>query len=95
MGDLEVDTTMLRTTGRALRFVATELESAESIADGYAAVVGHARLADRMREFGSNWENNHKDIIESIGGLADLSTGAGEAAEQIERELKATLTGTA
>lgn len=93
MGDLEVDVPMLTETGHALRFVATELEGAPDIADSYADALGSPKLRDRVHEFGSNWDNNRKEIVGAIQGLADLSTGAGEAADQIERELRATLTG--
>lgn len=93
MSDLEIDYGMLRETGHALRYVATELEGAKDIAEGYRDAVGYGPLSDRIHEFGSNWDIHRKEIIEAVSSLADVSTGAGDAADKIERELVDTLTG--
>lgn len=93
MGDLELDTTALDECGRSLRLVQQELEHAQSIADNYAATVGHGGLADRLHDFAGNWDDTRDEMLGSIKGLGDAARGIGKSFEEIETHLVAALEG--
>lgn len=93
MGDLELDTAVLDECGRSLRHVQQELQHAQTIADNYAATIGHSRLADRLRDFAGNWDDTRGEMLESIKGLGDAARGIADSFEDIEKHLVAALEG--
>jgi hypothetical protein len=93
MGDLELDTTVLDECGQSLRLVEQELEHAQTIADNYAATIGHPKLADRLHDFAGNWDDTRDEMLDSIKGLGDAARGIGKSFEDIETHLVAALEG--
>jgi len=93
MADLELDTTALREAGNSLRLVQQELDHAQTIADNYAATIGHPDLADRLRDFAGNWDDTRDELLESIKSLGDSARGIADSFEQIETELVRALEG--
>jgi hypothetical protein len=93
MGDLRIDTDVLVEAGRALRLVANELEHANANSDRAAEAVGHAALADRVREFAHNWDDRRQKILDNVATLAGASTGIGEAFDQLETDFVTALRG--
>ena len=56
MVNLSLDTTELRNRSKSLRATASLLDDARIDALDVASVVGHDKLAGKVREFGNNWD---------------------------------------
>lgn len=93
MEQLRIDTDMLREAGRQLRFVADEFSHANANSDHVAEAVGHPGLADAVRSFAHSWDDTRKEIVKSIGTLANTASGVGDAFDKLEHEFAASLRG--
>ena len=91
--DLAISTAKLQELGRKLRFIATEFENAEKIADNYREFVGHDGLAEKLEEFADNWDDTRESMTEAIASYGEAAQKAAELFEELETELVATLTG--
>ncbi|MGN8244383.1 hypothetical protein ACTHAM_001286 [Cellulomonas soli] len=90
---LTVDTAALREAGTSLRTVASEFDGANANSDDVASHVGHAGLADCLRDFAHGWDDRRGKMVESIAGLADACTGIGDGFEDLDAEFARALTG--
>lgn len=92
-GGLTLSTDELIEAGRSLRTVATEFEHANVRSETVAGAVGHADLADRVREFAHGWDDRRAKMLGNVQSLAQSCTGIGEAFEGLETDLVAALEG--
>jgi hypothetical protein len=90
---LEVETAVLREAGRSLRAVHEAFTGARDTADVGSDVIAHARLRDRLHDFGANWDRRRTEMATMIEGLGTAAEGAATAYERIESELVAALQG--
>ena len=70
MANLSLDTTELRNRSKSLRATASLLDDAKIDALDVAAVVGHDKLAGKVREFGDNWDTTRGRFREHLEALA-------------------------
>lgn len=92
-GRLTLDTVALREAGSGLRLVAQEFDDANAATDDLAAALGHARLADRVRDFAHGWDDRRAEMVGSIAALAEACTGVGEGFEGLDTDFAAALKG--
>ena len=85
--DFRVDTEVLRSTGAQLRDIVDALKGAKDDAATLAGHVGHGGLAGKVREFADNWQSRRQEMLETIGGLGEVSEGVGIAFEEWDSEL--------
>lgn len=93
MGDLVLDTEQLQQLGADLRLVGEEFKHANNRSDDVADDVGHEGLGDAIREFAHNWDDKREKMLEDISKLSEAAIATGEAFEELETELVATLEG--
>lgn len=93
MADLEVNTTDLIATGVALRYLADELKNAENIVKDNMAALGHPELAEQLDEMQGTWDDRRNSLVKDIKTVGKVAKKAGEAFEEIEKELVAALEG--
>lgn len=70
MADLDIDMAELRARAAALRGTCAKLRAVRSEAGEIAAVVGHDRLAGKVREFGDAWDITRGKIADQLEYLA-------------------------
>ncbi|MPV37180.1 hypothetical protein [Georgenia subflava] len=92
MADIDVDTELLRATGRQLGDIVETLKGAKEDAADLAAHVGHGGLADRVRDFADNWQSRRQEMVETIAGLGSVSENVGIAFEEWDSELARAIT---
>lgn len=90
---LQVDTAILEDAGSQLRVVATEFNSADDYAAQVAAAVGHAGLADKVRESSTSWDDNRTKLFEQIGALAEACSSIEENFTALDTTFAATIRG--
>ena len=93
MAKLRLDTEALGGGGHDLRTVARELDTADATSAGVADAVGHAALADRVRDFAQGWDGRRAEMLEEVARLADACTGIGDTFERLDTEFAAALKG--
>ena len=93
MGDLVLDTDQLKQLGTDLRLVGEEFKHANNRSDDVADACGDDDLADAIREFAHNWDDKREKMLADIGKLAEAAIATGEAFEQLETDLVASLEG--
>ncbi|MGP4110665.1 hypothetical protein ACTWP5_07080 [Streptomyces sp. 4N509B] len=93
MSDLRLSTDDVRELGEKLRFIATEFEGANDIAEEYGEAVSHGDLAHELEQFAENWENKRGELMEGLQELANAAVGAAEGFEGLERALVDALEG--
>ena len=92
---LQVDTVVLVDAGSQLRVVAAEFNSADDFAAQVAASVGHAGLADKVRESSTSWDDKRTKMFEQIGGLAEACSSIGDNFNQLDTAFAAAIRGEA
>lgn len=92
MPDIEVDTDLLRTTGSQLMDIVDALSGAKDDAAALADHVGHGGLAGRVRDFADNWQSRRQEMLETIGGLGEVSRDVGIAFEEWDSGLADAIT---
>jgi hypothetical protein len=93
MSDLRVTTDEVRELGDKLRFVATEFENAEDIAEDYGEMVSHSGLADELESFADNWDAHRAKLMENLKSFYETAKQAADAYDEVEQELIKALEG--
>lgn len=91
MGHLRLSTDELIAVGTDLRTVAAELHDASTTSTAIADAVGHAGLAEKVRDFAHGWDGRRAEMLEEVARLADACTGIGENFERLDTEFTAAL----
>lgn len=92
MGQVKVDTVLLKEAGGQLRDIVDTLMYANDDAGELAEHVGHRGLAGTVRDFAENWQSRRQEMLEVIGSLGEVSEGVGIAFEEWDRELANAIT---
>lgn len=88
MVNLSLDTTELRNRSKSLRATASLLDDAKIDALDVASVVGHDKLAGKVREFGNNWDTTRGRFREHLEALAKTFDAIAETFEDLDRDLE-------
>jgi len=91
MPDLQVDISELRSRSKSLRATAALLDDAKIDALDIASVVGHDKLAGKVREFGNNWDTTRGRFREHLEALAKTFDAIAETFEDLDRDLETAL----
>lgn len=87
MPDLKLDTTELRNRSKSLRATAALLDEARIDALDIASVVGHDKLAGKVREFGNNWDTTRGRFREHLEALAKTFDAIADTFEDLDGKL--------
>ena len=102
MPNLKLDTTELRNRSKSLRATAACWTMRRSTPLDIASVVGHDKLAGKVREFGNNWDTTRGRFREHLEALAKTFEAIAETFEDLgqrpreraeEKEIMSTLPG--
>jgi uncharacterized protein YukE len=88
----KVDTEQLRESAKALKLISSEFTDANDNSDALANAVGHAELADHVRNFAHNWDERRKEMLEVIEDLRKTMTDGAETVEEADAGLATSLT---
>lgn len=87
MADLVIDLGELRQRVTSVRMVAQRLSAVGSDASGIAGVVGHDRLASKVRDFGSKWSVRRQKLVEQLNAIANVLEAIAQTYEDLDRDL--------
>lgn len=87
MPDLKLDTTELRNRSKSLRATAALLDEARIDALDIASVVGHDKLAGKVREFGNNWDTTRGRFRDHLEALAKTFDAIADTFEDLDGKL--------
>ncbi len=87
MPNLKLDTTELRNRSKSLRATAALLDDAKIDALDIASVVGHDKLAGKVREFGNNWDTTRGRFREHLEALAKTFDAIADTFEDLDGKL--------
>jgi hypothetical protein len=90
---LIVDTEFLRDTGAQIATVKAEFENAKTNSEDVAAAVGHPGLAERVREFASNWDQRRSELVEQLATVHGNLVTAADGFEATDTELAIAIEG--
>lgn len=90
---LRLDTSALRSAARSLYVISAEFVGAETYAQEVGDVVGHAGLAERLREFAEGWRIRRGEIEATVVGLAEVLMTTVNSFEGIDAELASNVRG--
>ena len=76
-----------------LAAVKAEFESGDSSASATAEACGHARLADKVTSFASNWNDRRARLAEQITELGEALSRIDETFTEVEGQLEGAVTG--
>ncbi len=72
MSDVKIDLDGLEATATKARGLAGEFDRAERIADGLGAATGHARLSNKISDFGGKWDIARRDLRDGLNAQTDF-----------------------
>ena len=87
MPNLKLDTTELRNRSKSLRATAALLDDAKIDALDIASVVGHDKLAGKVREFGNNWDTTRGRFRDHLEALAKTFDAIADTFEDLDGKL--------
>ncbi|MGP3971781.1 hypothetical protein [Streptomyces sp. 6N223] len=93
MADVILTIEDIRELGRRLRFIATEFEGANDIAEEYGESVAHDDLAHELEQFAENWEITRGELMQKLQELAEAASGAADGYSGWEQALVDALEG--
>lgn len=92
MADLRIDLDGLEKADSQLGRVERAFEQSDSIAAGVADLVGHAGLAQRVRDFSHAWEIHRDDMLTGVRVVRQTLTRIHDDFVAADGELQASLT---
>lgn len=95
MADLAIEMSELRARAAALRGTCAKLRAVRSDAAEIAAVVGHDRLAGKVREFGEAWDITRGKIADQLEYLAKTFEAIDDTFTDLDNDLATELRRTA
>lgn len=90
---LNIDGAGLDALLRDLDRVRADFETADSSARLTAEACGHARLADAVTSFATNWDDRRAQLARQITELGEALSTIDETFSEIDGELEGTLVG--
>lgn len=89
---LEIQYDLLDQLADDLKLIAREYANADEFSDDVADAVGHERLAERVREFSTKWNDRRKNMLEQVEALQGQVEAIRDAFAQVDDELLKALT---
>jgi len=90
---LQIDGAGLEALLADLATVKTEFESGDSSASVTAEACGHARLAEKVTSFATNWNDRRAKLAEQITELGEALSTIDETFTEVEGQLEGVLVG--
>ncbi|MGO4783478.1 hypothetical protein [Cryobacterium sp. W22_MBD10_FK3] len=87
MADLKIDFSAIGRAQTLTNNVKSEFDRAERVSDDAAGFTGHDGLANKVREFGNNWDVGREKIKENLVFLADALTSLVDTFSDLDRTL--------
>ena len=72
MADIDIDLGRLSRTASTARTLTNEFDDAEGFADDIGDLTGHDRLADKIEDFGNDWDVAREELREGLASVADF-----------------------
>ena len=72
MGDVRIDLTRLSTTADKALQLENDFDDAEGFADDIGSLTGHDGLADRVEDFGNDWDVAREELREGLAAVAEF-----------------------
>jgi len=72
MADIDIDLGRLARTASTARTLKDEFDDAEGFADDIGELTGHDGLADRIEDFGNDWDVAREELGEGLTSVADF-----------------------
>lgn len=88
MADLVVDSKMLHDLNVRLQFVLQNLEQATPISRETAAACASGGLAETVRDFADDWDDNREDLLESIREISQMVNTVDDGFRKMDAELR-------
>lgn len=72
MADIDIDLGRLSRTASTARTLTNEFDDAEGFADDIGELTGHDGLADKIEDFGNDWDVAREELRDGLASVADF-----------------------
>ncbi|MCE1174895.1 MAG: hypothetical protein LWW77_09855 [Propionibacteriales bacterium] len=91
---MQVEVDAIATLGQDLVAVATEFEGANANSDTIADAVGHAELAEAVRDFAHGWDDRREKLAKATRSLGEAAGQVAATWKDFDQQGVDTLNGT-
>lgn len=87
MGDVQILLSRLRSTESRARTLKENFDDAEQFADDIGGLTGHDELANKIEDFGNDWDNAREELRDGLTAVADFMKAIHETFADLDEKM--------